>query len=281
MAVNGKPGRLAPRTLQMRFPAEGPQGVELNEVARTEGVRHILFGIGVGPGDAELITLKAINVLRSCDHILVPATEASGSDSGRAETIVLTACPELEDRIVRIPFSMADRAGVTKRRADSWQASADQAVRSFAEGATRIGFATIGDPSVYSTFSYLASSVREQVPDLQVEVIPGITAMQALAAASRTPLVEGDEVLALVPLKRGIDPLLKIAEVVDTCVIYKAGRYLPQLREYLGEIGDDAIAGINVGLPAEQIGAVSELENAPYFTSVLWPAKRSGRGERL
>ena len=152
---------------------------------------------------------------------------------------------------------------------------------SFDAGATTIGFATIGDPSVYSTFSYLASSVREKVADLRVEVIPGITAMQALAAASRTPLVEGDEVLALVPLKRGIEPLLKVAEVADTCVVYKAGRYLPELRAHLAEIGDDAVAGIDVGLPAEQISAVSELDSAPYFTSVLWPAKRGGRGERL
>ena len=253
----------------------------MSEAAQPTTRPHILFGIGVGPGDPELITVKAVHALRHCERILVPATEASGSGAGRAETIVLAACPDVAERIVRIPFSMADRTGVTKRRADSWQASADQAVASFDAGATTIGFATIGDPSVYSTFSYLASSVREKVADLRVEVIPGITAMQAPAAASRTPLVEGDEVLALVPLKRGIEPLLKVAEVADTCVVYKAGRYLPELRAHLAEIGDDAVAGIDVGLPAEQISAVSELDSAPYFTSVLWPAKRGGRGERL
>ena len=240
-----------------------------------------LLGIGVGPGDPELITVKAVRALQGCDVVLVPATEASGTGAGRAEAIVLAACPEIADRITRVPFSMADRTGVTKRRAAAWQLAAAAAVRAFEAGATRVGFATIGDPSVYSTFSYLASSVREKVADLRVEVIPGITAMQALAAASRTPLVEGDEVLALVPLKRGIEPLLKVAEVADTCVVYKAGRYLPELRAHLAEIGDDAVAGIDVGLPAEQISAVSELDSAPYFTSVLWPAKRGGRGERL
>ena len=243
--------------------------------------RPCLLGIGVGPGDPELVTVKAVRALLSCDVILVPATEASGDDPGRAEAIVASACPETADRLKRVPFSMADRTGVTKRRAAAWQLAAAAAVRAFEAGATRVGFATIGDPSVYSTFSYLASSVREKVADLRVEVIPGITAMQALAAASRTPLVEGDEVLALVPLKRGIEPLLKVAEVADTCVVYKAGRYLPELRAHLAEIGDDAVAGIDVGLPAEQISAVSELDSAPYFTSVLWPAKRGGRGERL
>ena len=144
-----------------------------------------------------------------------------------------------------------------------------------------MGFATIGDPSVYSTFSYLAAGVREQVAGLEVEVIPGVTAMQALAAASRIPLVEGDEILALVPLKQGIERLLKVAEVADTCVIYKAGRHISALRDHLGEIGEGAVAGINVGLPGEQIVPVAELAEAPYFTSVLWPARRSGTGERL
>lgn len=242
---------------------------------------HRLLGIGVGPGDPELMTLKAVRALQSCDVILVPATEASGLDAGRAETIVLAVCPELGDRIVRVPFSMADRTGVTKRRAAAWQASSDAATRAFADGAQQVGFATIGDPSVYSTFSYLVAGVREKVPGLEVEVVPGITAMQALAAASLTPLVEGDEILALVPLKTGIDRLLKVAEVADSCVIYKAGRHLEALRAHLGEIGEQAIAGINVGLPDEQIVPVGELGEAPYFTSVIWPPRRGGKGERL
>ncbi len=242
---------------------------------------HRLIGIGVGPGDPELITVKAVRVLRDSDVILVPATEASGPSAGRAETIVLAACPEVADRIVRVPFSMADRSGVTERRAAAWQTSADEAVLAFASGSRQVGFATIGDPSVYSTFSYLAAGVREKVADLEVEVIPGITAMQGLAAASRTPLVEGDEVLALVPLKAGIETLLTVAEVADTCVIYKAGRHLPALRAHLSEIKEDAVAGIDVGLPGQRIVPVSDLDEAPYFTTVLWPARRGGTGERL
>lgn len=242
---------------------------------------HLLLGIGVGPGDPELITIKAIRALQGCEVILVPATEASGPDAGRAETIVLAACPELAERIVRVPFSMADRTGVTRRRAASWQASAQRAVDAFVSGARQVGFATIGDPSVYSTFSYLSASVLERLPGVVVQVVPGITAMQALAAASLTPLVEGDEILALVPLKTGIDRLLKVAEVADSCVIYKAGRHLEALSAHLGEIGEQAIAGINVGLPDEQIVPVEELGEAPYFTSVIWPPRRDGKGERL
>ncbi len=240
-----------------------------------------LLGIGVGPGDPELITVKAVRALQGCDVVLVPATEASGTGAGRAEAIVLAACPEIADRITRVPFSMADRTGVTKRRAAAWQLAAAAAVRAFEAGATRVGFATIGDPSVYSTFSYLAAGVRDQVPGLEVQVVPGITAMQALAAASRTPLVEGDEVLALVPLKHGIANLVDVTQFADTCVVYKAGRHLGALQDYLGTTDHDAIAGIDIGLPGERIVQVSELEEAPYFTSVLIVPQRGATGERL
>lgn len=267
-----EPGRLDPR---VRI------SPRLKGTRRLQVAAQRLIGIGVGPGDPELITIKAIQALQGSAPILVPATEASAQGPGRAETIVAAACPEVAERIVRVPFSMADSSGVTKRRAASWQTSADAAVAAFANGAEQVGFATIGDPSVYSTFSYLADAVREQLPQVLVEVVPGITAMQALAAASGVPLVEGDEILALVPLKSGVEPLLKVAEVVDTCVVYKAGRHLAELRTQLAQTGGRAIAGINVGLPEERLVPLDQLDEAPYFTSVLWPPQRGGRGERL
>lgn len=235
-----------------------------------------LAGIGVGPGDPELVTIKAVRALRDADAILVPATEASGSAAGRAESIVLAACPEAAGRIVRVPFSMTG-GGVTARRAESWRASADAAITAFEAGATHVAFATIGDPSVYSTFSYLAATVLERLHDVDVQVIPGITAMQALAAASRTPLVEGDEVLALVPLKGGVDRLRTLD--ADTTVIYKAGRHFAALRDHLSDT--DAVVGINIGLPDERIAPVADVTDAPYFATVLVPAKRDQIGGRL
>lgn len=238
-----------------------------------------LIGIGVGPGDPELITVKAVNVLRACDAILVPATEASGDQAGRAEKIIVAACPDIADKIVRVPFSMADRTGVTKRRHEAWETSAAAAIEAFDGGAKQVGFATIGDPSIYSTFSYLAGTVREHVGELDVEVVPGIMAMQALAAESLTPLVEGDETLALVPLKRSTEKLAEISKVVDTCVIYKAGRHIRDLAELVGD--DPAVAGTNVSLPEQKITPLAEVDEAPYFTSVIWPPRRGGTGERI
>ena len=156
-----------------------------------------LIGVGVGPGDPELVTLKAVAVFEAADVILGPATEASGREAGRAEQLVLAVCPTAATKLQRVPFSMAQRSGIGTKRRQSWMASAKAAEQAFADGATTVAFATVGDPSVYSTFSYLAAHVREAVGGLTVSVVPGITAMQALAAVSLTPLVEGTESLTL------------------------------------------------------------------------------------
>ena len=198
-----------------------------------------LIGVGVGPGDPELLTLKAVHAFEAADVILVPSTEASADDAGRAERLVLAACPSAEAKLRRIPFSMAQRRGVGTKRRKSWEASAQAAVEAFEDGARTVAFATVGDPSVYSTFSYLADAVLERFGDVEVEVVPGITAMQALAAASRTPLVEGDERLGLVPVKRGVGDLAALGAEADTIVAYKIGRHYAELREYV----DTANAG--------------------------------------
>lgn len=235
-----------------------------------------LIGVGVGPGDPELMTVKAVRILTDADVVLVPATEESGDGPGRAEQIVTVCCPEA--RIVRVPFSMADRSGVSKRRKAAWLASATAAVEAFSDGARVVAFATVGDPSVYSTFSYLAAHVTQQLPAVEVEVVPGITAMQALAAVSRTPLVEGKETLALVPVTAGLETLSSILDAVDTVVAYKGGRQLPAVAQVIRGKGRDAVLGVNVGLERQSLVWLSELDDdatAPYFSTVLAPAERT------
>lgn len=246
-------------------------------------VDRTLSGVGVGPGDPDHVTVKALRALEAADVILVPSTEARAGSIGRAEEIVCTHLPAKAGAVRRIPFSMAERRGIGQRRADAWEASATAAVEAFEAGAKRVAFATVGDASVFSTFSYLCDLVSRRV-EVKVEVIPGITAMQAIAAASRTPLVEGQEILSLVPWTVGPETLARVCEVSDTVVIYKGGREMTELRAVLdaqGRLGE-AILGTDLGLPSEHLVPLSEVtDRAPYFSTVLAAPKRSTTGGRI
>ena len=167
-----------------------------------------LIGVGVGPGDPELVTVKAVRVLREADVVLVPVLAEAGSESpgpGRAETIIRAYVGA--DRIRRLEFALNDTGGVTPRRAAAWQAAAAAVAEEFAAGAASVAFGTLGDPNLYTTFSYLAQTVRELVPEVTVETVAGITAMQDLASRAGLSLAEGTEPVTLVPLNGGVAAL--------------------------------------------------------------------------
>ena len=233
-------------------------------------VDRTLSGVGVGPGDPDHVTVKALRTLEAADVILVPSTEARAGGIGRAEEIVCAHLPAKAGAVRRIPFSMAERRGIGQRRADAWEASATAAVEAFEAGAKRVAFATVGDASVFSTFSYLCDLVSRRV-EVKVEV-------------SRTPLVEGQEILSLVPWTVGPETLARVCEVSDTVVIYKGGREMTELRAVLdaqGRLGE-AILGTDLGLPSEHLVPLSEVtDRAPYFSTVLAAPKRSTTGGRI
>lgn len=246
-------------------------------------VERTLSGVGVGPGDPDHVTVKALRTLETADVILVPSTEARASGVGRAEEIVCTHLPAKTAAIRRIPFSMAEHRGVGQRRASAWEASATTAIEAFEAGAKRVAFATVGDASVFSTFSYLCDLVSRRI-EVTIEVIPGITAMQAIAATSRTPLVEGQEILSLVPWTVGPETLARVCEVSDTVVVYKGGREMTELRAVLEAQGrlDEAVLGTDLGLPSERVVPLSEVtDRAPYFSTVLAAPKRSTTGGKI
>jgi len=247
-----------------------------------------LVGVGVGPGDPELVTVKAVRELNGADLVLVPVLAAG--EEGRAERTVRRNIGH--DRVQRVVFALDDTGGVTPRREAAWDAAADAVIAAFQGGAGTVAFATIGDPNVYSTFSYLAQSVRERaararLPEPQVATVPGITAMQDLAARSGTVLCEGTETLALLPLTAGVDRLRAALAGFDTVVGYKGGRTLPEVLEVVRTSGrlDDAVVGASLGLDDEDIRPAAAFaasgQSAPYLSTLLMPGRRTTRGARL
>ncbi|MBX6766928.1 MAG: precorrin-2 C(20)-methyltransferase, partial [Actinomadura rubrobrunea] len=224
------------------------------------------------------VTAKAVRVLGEADVVLVPVM--APEEEGRAESVVRAYTGKAE----RVVFALNDRGGVTDRRAAAWDAAAERVVRAFRDGARTVAFATIGDPNVYSTFTYLAQTVRERLPETVVETVPGITAMQDLAARSGTVLAEGAESVGLVPLTGGVAGFRDALKTCDTVVAYKFGSVADEVVGALEEAGrlDDAVYGARLGLPGEDVRPARDLPGrVPYLSTLIVPGRRGTRGGKL
>ena len=249
-----------------------------------------LVGVGVGPGDPELLTVKGARVLREADAVVVPVMAGAPQGSGRAEATVLAYVAA--ERVHRVPFALDDRGGVTARREEAWDAAARAVLAVFdgldgladGGGTRTVAFATIGDPNVYSTFHYLAQTVHALRPGVETSTVPGVTALQDLAARSGVVLCEGREPLTLVPLTAGVETFETALAGPGTVVAYKGWRRMDGVRaaiERQGRAGT-AVVGSGLGLPAEWIGPLARLAGPlPYLSTVLVPPVREGRGGKL
>ncbi len=232
-----------------------------------------LIGVGVGPGDPDLVTARAVRVLGEVDRVFAPSTAVDAV--GRAESIVRQACPGA--RIERLAFEMS--AGAARELALA--AAADRVVACLDAGES-VAFVTLGDPNVYSTFPTLAAAVRAHRPECPVETVPGITAFQDLAARSGTVLLVGTEHLRLVTALDGPAALDAALDDPDAAVVvYKGGRHLPAVAKRLADAGrlDAAVAGELLGLPGERVGPAADLAGTPasYLVTVIVPPAGRGR----
>jgi len=227
-----------------------------------------LIGVGVGPGDPEHLTLRALRTLRQADRVVAPAVAPDAV--GRAESIVRQAAPEI--RVERLAFEMAP--GAEARRATAARAASE--ITQWLDAGERVVFITLGDPNVYSTFSAIAEEVRRLRPEVPIETVPGIMAFQDLAARSGTVLLDGAQTLTLVTALNGPgDAAEALADPTRAVVVYKGGRHVPELAKALAEAGrlDAAVLGELLGLPGQQVASLATVADRPasYLATVIVP----------
>lgn len=227
-----------------------------------------LYGIGVGPGDPELLTLKALRIIQKVPVICVPLSDTS--DESYVFNIVKDFLPsEQRQEILEFAFPSDDAA----EAAEVWEAAAEAIVKRLAQGCD-VAFITEGDPVVYSSFSYVLDRVHQRQPETPVEIIPGVSSVMAAAARAGISLVTEGQRLAILPAVYGIDDLRHAITHYDTIVLMEANRSLLRALANLENLGllGKAIYVRRATTPEEQvvrdIQQLSE-EDLDYFSLLI------------
>lgn len=179
----------------------------------------VFYGIGVGPGDPELLTLKAARILREADVICLPQAKAGALSVARQ-----VAGPHFGPRaqVVEISTPMVRDEALLE---EHWQQGAAR-IADFLRQGLSVAFLTIGDSMLYSTYTYLLARVRRLLSAVRVECVPGITSFSAAASFLQEALAEGAEKLAVVPAIEDPDEIRQVLRTVPNAVLMKvAGQY--------------------------------------------------------
>lgn len=221
-----------------------------------------LYGVGVGPGDPELVTLKALRILRSAPVLAWPAPEDGPS---LAREIVAAHLPGTQREIpIRMPLVPA------RFPAQEVYDRAAEEIGAELEAGADVAVICEGDPFFYGSFMYLYGRLAGRFP---VEVIPGVSSLTACAAALGAPLAARNDVLTVIPGPLAEDEMTARLAAADAAAIIKVGRHFAKIRTVLDALGlagdaryiERATMADQRILTLEEVGA----DSAPYFSMIL------------
>jgi precorrin-2/cobalt-factor-2 C20-methyltransferase len=236
------------------------------------------FGLGLGPGDPELLTRKAYRLLHEVDRILLPAGRASGTSFARRIMAPLELPP---DRLETVPMCMSrDRDDARA----AYQHAADRIAGHTRRGRS-VAWVTEGDPLFYSTFIHLHARVRQRHPDQPIHIVPGIPSPMAAAAEAHLPLAQLEEELAIVPASYGLERLDDLLSEFHTVVLLKINRVHDELRARLAERDEPLTLAFVEKVGTDEQRLVHELtpealQQASYFSLVLLRQESASVPER-
>ena len=177
------------------------------------------YGVGVGPGDPELLKLKALQILREVPLICVPQAEI------RVGSYALNIISQYIDRDTQEVLRLIFPTNNEKAAGDIWREAAEVLAKRLKDGRDA-AFIIEDDPMLYSTFAYILQDITLAHPEIPVEIVPGVSSVMAAAASAAIPLVTHGQRLAILPAVYGIDDLREAIANYDTIVLMKVNRTL-------------------------------------------------------
>jgi len=231
-----------------------------------------LYGIGVGPGDPELLTLKAVRVLKHVAHVFAAAS--SKNDYSLAFDIVRDHLPA-NTPVDQLAFPMTFN---TEHLENAWLANCEKVVDILLEGKD-VAFLTIGDPMTFSTFIYLMRKIRLRLPEITITTIPGITSFQAAAACANEPLAEGEEALIIISGAKGGDRLQDVISLSDNVILMKTYKQFPRILEQIENVGMQdrccfiSRCGLEGEIVEQDFDKIAQIQQ-PHYLSLMLLKKR-------
>ncbi len=230
---------------------------------QTDMTNGRLYGLGLGPGDPELVTLKALRLLRASPVVAYPAPEG-GASFARA---IVAEWLDQGQREIAIRFPM--RPGSPP--AAIYEAAAAQ-LAAVLDAGEDIAYLCQGDPLFYGSFAGILNLLAARHP---VAIVPGVSSLTACAAAASAPLVQRDDSMSVIPATLNEEALARRLMAVDAAAVIKLGSHFPKLCRVLARLGllDGAIYVERASLPNQRVAALATIDPAsvPYFaTALVW-----------
>lgn len=190
-----------------------------------------LYGIGVGPGDPELVTVKAFRILQECPVITYPK-KLRGAKSYAHRIVEVYIRPE-EKEMIGLLFPMTKDEEVLNRE---WSKTVDIIYEKLNEGKD-VAFVTEGDPLLYSTFIHLMKLMKEKHPDIEIKSVPGISSFNGAASRLLIPLADGDEHVAIIPAEENVEKMKKAIQNHDAVIFIKVAKVMDLMLRIIREMG--------------------------------------------
>lgn len=234
------------------------------------------YGIGVGPGDPELLTVKAIDALKKIDVLIAPKTEK------KSDSVALSIAQPYLKPSVEIIFQTFPMIKDFAEETDVFEVNKEEILHEL-RGGKNVGFATLGDPMFYSTYIYIFKLLKRC--GVKIVTIPGVPAFLAIAAQIGRPLAYGNDILTIIPATAELAAIKNFLDKADATVLMKVYKNFPEVVDALKARGmiDEAVLVSRCGLDDEKIItdiAAHKDEPLNYLSTILTrrsSGKNSGR----